>query len=420
MGTREFRGLELAARAAIEQRGNRWYVPSSSKDGGYFVDYEATWCSCEDFELRQMPCKHVFAVRFVKERNRGKPLPVQEVSETTAEPTLPPTKKPTYRQDWANYNGAQTNEKRLFQELLADLCDTIANPPQETGRRRIPRCDAVFAAVFKVYSTLSGRRFTCDLQAAEAAGYVAKAPHYNSVFRVLEDAEITGVLKRLIIQSSAPLRQVETQFAVDSSGFSTSRFLRWFDQKYGVQKKKAVWIKCHLMCGTQTNIVTAVHISDSGDCPMLPSLTATTAQNFPVREVSADKAYLSQKNMEFVDGLGGVPYIPFKSNSRGDTRPGIWERMHAEFILNREEWLTHYHRRSNVESTFAMIKGKFGDAVRSKSEVAMNNEVLAKVLCHNLCCLIHAMYELGIDPKLAEPGAEPTILKFTAGGTGIA
>ena len=34
---------------------------------------------------------------------------------------------------------------------------------------------------------------------------------------------------------------------------------------------------------------------------------------------------------------------------------------------------------------------------------------------YNLCCLIHAMYELGIDPKLAEPGAEPSILKFTTG-----
>ncbi len=44
----------------------------------------------------------------------------------------------------------------------------------------------------------------------------------------------------------------------------------------------------------------------------------------------------------------------------------------------------------------------------------MKNEVLAKVLCHNLCCLIHAMYELKIDPKLAEPGAEPSILKFTS------
>jgi len=49
-----------------------------------------------------------------------------------------------------------------------------------------------------------------------------------------------------------------------------------------------------------------------------------------------------------------------------------------------------------------MIKSKFGDAVRSKSDVAARNEVLAKVLCHNICCLIGAMYELGIKPMLGQ------------------
>ncbi len=63
-----------------------------------------------------------------------------------------------------------------------------------------------------------------------------------------------------------------------------------------------------------------------------------------------------------------------------------------------------------------MVKAKFGEAVRSKTDVAMENEVLAKVLCHNLCCLIHARYELKIDPKLATAGAEPCILKCTVAG----
>jgi hypothetical protein len=39
---------------------------------------------------------------------------------------------------------------------------------------------------------------------------------------------------------------------------------------------------------------------------------------------------------------------------------------------------------------------------------------LASVLPPSVCCLIHAMYELGIDPKLAEVGAVPTILKFVS------
>ena len=60
--------------------------------------------------------------------------------------------------------------------------------------------------------------------------------------------------------------------------------------------------------------------------------------------------------------------------------------------------MARYHQRSNVESTFSMIKRKLGDSVRSEGELAMRNEVLAKLVCHNLCCLISAMYEMGVNP----------------------
>ncbi len=69
--------------------------------------------------------------------------------------------------------------------------------------------------------------------------------------------------------------------------------------------------------------------------------------------------------------------------------------------MNKEEFLQHYHKRSNVESTFSMIKAKFGDHIRSKTDIAMKNEALAKILCHNICCVIQSMYELGISPQFA-------------------
>ena len=58
-------------------------------------------------------------------------------------------------------------------------------------------------------------------------------PHYNTVFKYLEMAGLTPILKALIGESSMPLKSVEVDFAIDSSGFATSRFIRWFDHKYG-------------------------------------------------------------------------------------------------------------------------------------------------------------------------------------------
>ena len=83
-------------------------------------------------------------------------------------------------------------------------------------------------------------------------------------------------------------------FAVDSSGFSTSRFVRWFDHKYGQPKQEYDWVKCHLMTGVKTNIVTAVEIGEryEGDCPQfIPLVNATVSNGFTIREVSADAAY---------------------------------------------------------------------------------------------------------------------------------
>jgi len=44
------------------------------------------------------------------------------------------------------------------------------------------------------------------------------------------------------------------------------------------------------------------------------------------------------------------------------------------------------------------MQRKFGDFLRSKADVAMINETLCKVLCHNIVVLIHEMHELGIEP----------------------
>ncbi|MGD0837705.1 MAG: hypothetical protein ABSB49_13765 [Polyangia bacterium] len=42
---------------------------------------------------------------------------------------------------------------------------------------------------------------------------------------------------------------------------------------------------------------------------------------------------------------------------------------------------------------------KFGPAVKSKTFTAQVNEILCKVLCHNLSCLVMAMHTLAINPS---------------------
>lgn len=309
----------------------------------------------------------------------------------------------TYTQNWVAYNQAQQREKQLFMELLNELCKTIEEPKQILGRPKLSLSDMVFCSAFKIYSTFSGRRFTSDMKTAREKEYIEKTPHYNSIFNYLKKPELTPILKLLVEESSLPLKAIETDFAIDSSGFTSTKYLRWFDFRYG-KKKGALkmWLKAHLMCGVRTNVVTSVEITDgrASDNPMLEDLVLRTAQNFNINEVSADKGYLSRKNYDIIDKVGGKAYIPFKSNVSERTYGSpSWKKMYYFFMFHREEFMQHYHKRSNVESTFHMIKAKFGTNIRSKTKTAQINEVLCKILCHNICVLIQEMHELKINKE---------------------
>jgi transposase len=309
-------------------------------------------------------------------------------------------------QNWTAYNAAQSEEKHRFVELLADLCNTVPQPEQVMGRPRLPLSDMLFAAACKVYVGFSARRFTSDLKDAQVRGLIGNAAHFNSVNRYMANPELTEALKSLVTVSSLPLKSVESDFAVDASGFSTWRFVRWFNKKYGREVDNRMWVKVHLMCGVHTKIVSSVEGSGwtVHDTNYFIPLVDETAKHFHLREVAADKAYLGRKNLRAVEATGATPFVPFKSNTLPPAEDSAWSRMYHYFMFNREEFMAHYHKRSNVESAFSMIKAKFGDSVRSKSDTGQINEVLAKVLAHNICCLVRAIHELGIEPTFGSGG----------------
>ena len=96
-------------------------------------------------------------------------------------------------------------------------------------------------------------------------------------------------------------------------------------------------------------------------------------------------------------------HAPAHGYAVGTSPSQTWNKLFAYFVLNREEFLKAYYKRSNVEATFSSIKRVFGDSVRSKTRVAQINEVLLKVLAHNIRCLIHTMAELGISQSVHIP-----------------
>ncbi len=330
-------------------------------------------------------------------------------------------KKPTYQQaDWSVYKMAQRQEKPRFLALLADLVSGIEEPPHPgIGRKPVPIRDRLFCVCYKVWRTLSSMRFDGDLQQAASDGFISRSIHPNKVNCYMEEEALTPYLKAMIIRSSLPLAAVETEFAVDSSGFTTSKFVRWYDHKYGVERKAHDWIKVHIACGVNTHCITAAAIygRDANDCPIMPELVKQTKVGFTVNAFSADKVYLSVDNVEEVFKAGGLPFIAPKSSTTGSAG-GKFEEMYHYYLYKREEFLKNYHKRSNVESCFSAVKRKFGDHIRSKTTTAGTNEVLCKLLCQNIWAVILSQAELGIEAEFwrdeqdSQPDDGPAILCF--------
>jgi transposase len=394
MLTREERAELIVKRLKIEKTSEGWKVQSTSGDGFYTVKFNGhePTCDCPDCRMSHNKCKHIYAVEIYIRReidNEGK------VKETKGV-------KISYSQDWKAYDKSQTSEKFTFLKLLRELCDSIEQPKYEFGRPTIPLSELIFASALKVYSTFSLRRFMSDLEIAKQMKLIDSKPCYASVGHFLQREEITNILKELIKISSTPLKEVESSFAVDSSGFSTSRFARYYSFKHQKDLKYRMWIKAHVMSGVKTNIITAVEVTkgESNDCPQLPRLVQESSKNFALGEIVCDKAYLSKENIKVINEQGAEAYIPFKSNSVAVPKSGgrmqIWKKMYYYFMYKHEEFKQHYHKRSNVETCFHMIKTKFKDNLRSKTYVSQVNEVLLKILCHNICVVIQEINELGL------------------------
>ena len=392
--SREERGNLILKRLKIEKTSEGWKVQSQSGDGFYSVIFNGhePKCDCPDCRMRHNKCKHIYAVElYIKQEidNAGRITQTKGI-------------KISYSQDWKAYTHAQTNEKLVFMKLLKDLCENVEQPEYKFGRPTLPISDMLFASALKVYSTFSLRRFISDFKIAKEMNLVSSTCTYANICYFMQRKDLTDILKELIKISSTPLKDVESNFAIDSSGFSTSRFGRWFDYKWGKERKIRMWMKAHVMSGTKTNIITAVEVTEGrdNDSPQLPRLVQESAKTFALSEVVCDKAYLSKENLRVIDEEGAKAFIPFKSNSNARSHYGgtstLWKKMYYYFMYKNEDFKKHYNQRSNAETVFHMIKTKFKDNLRSKTKTAQVNELLLKVLCHNICVVIQEISELGI------------------------
>ncbi|MCI4352052.1 MAG: transposase [Thermoplasmata archaeon] len=388
---------------------NQWLVRSESGRGWYKVTFDTRrndWsCNCEDFKREREACKHIYRV-YLHWFPNSKPVPT---------PGEKPSERKVYTQNWAAYDLAQQEETRLFDVLLRGVVDVLETPgitSRQLGRPSIPLRDQAFCSIRKVYEGKGCRPAKGNLRHAVREGNLGKAPGYVVSSRFLNRPESTQLLERLVTLSALPLAGIDEGFAPDSTGMQSTLFGAWREDKHGEHRIRD-WLKLHALVGIKTHAIVSVVITDKdgSDYSQFEYLIRNARQNgFGLKEVYADKAYHGRSNYAIAEELNFDFLSPVKRTDKPNptgAKPDrlgrrvssrLWTKMFHYAQDHPEEFGERYHQRSNVESVFSALKRKLGECLRSKTRVAQENEILAKVVAYNLTVLIHEFYEHGIVP----------------------
>ena len=393
--------LSLFPDAVKHKDSGKFQVRSETGYGSYQVEDQIDkWvCECRYFKEESEVCKHIAAVWLLLDRMTGTEIEIEE--------TKPKTQS---KQNWSAYTAAQIAELRLFDPLLWELVRDIADPaePQTRDRPRTGFPLQLFCAIRKVASMYGCRKSYEFFDTARKKGLLDFAPNYAVPSRILNRSDLTPVLEDLVSAAALPLSAVEDYItvAVDSSGFRTNSYGFYRQEKYGSSRKN-IWLKTSILIGCRTHAIlrAAVTGNDIGDAPLFPLLVkGAIGAGFEIGEATADKGYLSRENYNLGPELGINVFIPFKVDSTSKSKGSAeWKKKYHMFHLKRDEFDSHYHRRSNVESVFSAMKTRFGETLKSKNRTAQINEAYCKIIAYNIAVQIHEMFEHGVDIHVIPP-----------------
>lgn len=316
--------------------------------------------------------------------------------------------------DSRKYNAASTRESSFFEGMVPHLVQIVEEPARTgPGRPPIPRKQMMTDIIRRVHDGRPSRKFISDLDYSVEQGVRDEhVEHFNIVTKYMRETWVTDYLYQMLEMTAHPLRHIEPVVAVDSTGFICRPPGHWNHVKHGsdgeskkVRRKRRHrlrrGVKAHIISGVNSNIIMAAAVThiNASDHDALPELLDQTLKHCEVKELLGDGAYMSHHHFAMLSAQGILPFIPFASHVVTPPLDGtMWSKMYHLVEAHADLWHSHYNLRNNVETTYSMVKGGYGEYLLSRNTTAQTNEVLLKFVCHNIWVLNQQAKTIGIDP----------------------
>lgn len=309
--------------------------------------------------------------------------------------------------DEALYNLAQENEVFIFFEFLPKVVQLVCKNychKQGVGAPPAKLYDILMNLSMKHYFGRSLRRSKGLIKLMNRSFNLRiKVLSFKTISKYLSDPCVRIYQDKIIRYTANPLKFLEKNFATDKTGERTKTFSSWYSIRCNKETEKRDHLNVHLTTGCFLHPVVALDVlAEKGKDNILfrKHVAELAEQGYDLDIWSGDGVYLSRENCTAVAGIGGRPRFHIKKGltTKSKGHPA-WKQMLYYAKEHPEEYDQEYHTRSNVECTNGAKKRKFGDSVRSKNEVAQENECQGGWCCYNFTILSRAYYELGIEPN---------------------
>jgi hypothetical protein len=337
------------------------------------------------------------------------------------------TKRPTYPQDWPRYRLVRHVTDRVIREMIRDLAQSASphsDAPRKRGRPWLETADVVQCVCARGLINRSGDLADDAVQELLEKSFLfhhrgaASAPSPSAITRRMRSEDIRDEFVKLIRLTSLLTRDTDMTFAIDAGEYNVpNRDPHDPDliETYKTSRKgKAIrpdkvmnsaddiirkivrgkTVRLHVLVAAKSRLVVAALVTDGkvNENPLLPKLVAEASTTHIIKELAADRGYVSEENAVFLAQRHIRALIPPKRGQRG--KPGsALEQQRRDWFDQNTGNQEAAGKRECAEGFFSRNKRVEREYLRSRTFLAQQTELLSLVFLANIRQIIkHYIY----------------------------
>lgn len=218
--------------------------------------------------------------------------------------------------------------------------------------------------------------------------HLEQVPHYSTIhkFMVRIPSAILSILLNKTLKFFYSWGEIVPITAIDSSGFTSSYASHYYSWRTGKMRKNFVKTSIAIDTRKQVILFAKISLKPVHDIKHAVPLLRQCRRTRKVECYVMDKGYDSEElHRQIREEIGADSVIPVRK-WKGKISSGKYRReMYANFDVKR------YAERNKVETTFSVVKRRFGEELKARKFWYQIKEIKIKLILHNLTKVVQAI-----------------------------